>query len=154
MSDDLPFQPPAATPPGVEWVYTAEVAIDVTRDLGAARGGQRFIVDILGGRFAGPRLRGTVLPGGADRQFLRADGVKQLDALYEMQCDDGAVLTVHNRVVIDPSAPGERYARSVVEIQAPADGPHDWLNRRVFVGTLEPLMPGRQAVRIAVFQLT
>lgn len=154
MTDDAPFQPPAAPAPGIEWIYTAEVDIAAVRELGAARGGQRFIVDILGGRFAGPRLRGVVLPGGADRQFVRADGIKQLDALYEMQCDDGDVLTVHNRVVIDASAPGGRYARSVVEIQAPSDGAHDWLNRRVFVGTLESLQPARKAVRIAVFQVT
>lgn len=143
---DLPAAPVA------EWIYTAEVDIAEPRDLGPARGGHRYLVDILGGRFEGPRLRGIVLPGGADRQFLRADGIKELDALYEMQCDDGAVLTVHNRVCIDSEAPGTRYARSVLEIRAP-DGPHAWLNRRILVGTLQPLRPARQAVRIGVFVL-
>jgi hypothetical protein len=143
---DLPAAPVA------EWIYTAEVDIAEPRDLGPARGGHRYLVDILGGRFEGPRLRGIVLPGGADRQFLRADGIKELDALYEMQCDDGAVLTVHNRVCIDAEAPGTRYARSVLEIRAP-DGPHAWLNRRILVGTLQPLRPARQAVRIGVFVL-
>jgi len=142
--------------PTLTWVYTAEVDVGPIRDLGTARGGQRFIVDIVGGHFEGPLLRGKVLPGGADRQWLRADGIKELDALYEMQCDDGAVLTVHNRVCIDNAAnegrAEGRYARSVVEVSAP-DGAHAWLNRRVFVGTLEPLMPARQAVRIRVFQV-
>ena len=92
-----------------------------------------------------------MLPGGADRQLLRPDGVKLLDALYEMQTDDGAVLTVHNRVLIDDVPPAPRYARSTVKITAP-EGPHAWLNRRLFVGTLTPLMPERQAVKISVFE--
>ena len=136
--------------PTIELAYTAEVLIGERRDLGATAGGHRYMIDILGGSFEGPRLRGRVLPGGADRQWLRPDGLKELDALYEMQTDDGAVLTVHNRVCIDESAPGGRYARSVVRITAP-DGPHAWLNRRVFVGTLESLKPAREAVRITVY---
>ena len=120
--------------------------------LGQGPRGERFIVPILGGRFEGPRLRGTVLPGGADRQLLRADGVKELDALYELQTDDGAVITVRNRVLIDENATPGRYARSVLQLSAPA-GPHDWLNRRVFVGTLHSLRPARAAVCIRVYEL-
>jgi hypothetical protein len=46
---------------------------------------------------------GTVLAGGADRQLVRADGVKELSALYEMQAHDGAIITIHNWVTIDES---------------------------------------------------
>ncbi len=85
----------------------------------------------------------------------RPDGVKLLAARYEMQTDDGAVLTIHNQVLIDDHPPTPRCARcarSRVSITAPA-GPHDWLNRRLFVGTLTPLLPARQAVKISVFEL-
>jgi Protein of unknown function (DUF3237) len=140
--------PPDA--PAVEWAYTAVVEIGERRELGPSPLGQRFMIDIVGGSFEGPRLKGRVLPGGADRQLLRSDGVKELDALYEMQTDDGAVITVHNRVLIDDAAPQGRYARSVVRLTAP-DGPHAWLNKRVFVGTLTPLPPERKAVKIAVY---
>jgi hypothetical protein len=140
------------TTPSLEKIYTAEVEIGERRDLGAALGGHRYMIDILGGSFEGPRLRGRVLPGGADRQWLRPDGVKELDALYEMQTDDGAVLTVRNRVCIDEDAPGGRYVRSVVHITAP-NGPHAWLSRRVLVGTVESLRPARDAVRISVYQV-
>jgi Protein of unknown function (DUF3237) len=106
-------------------------------------------VPILSGTFAGPLLQGVVLTGGADRQLQRVDGVWELDALYEMRTDDGVLLTVHNRVIIDTLNP---YARSHVEISAPT-GRYDWLNRRIFVGTLEPLMPKRQAVCVRVFEV-
>lgn len=138
------------TLPTLELAYTAIVDIGERRDLGATGGGHRYIIDILGGSFEGPRLRGRVLPGGADRQWLRPDGLKELDALYEMQADDGAVLTVRNRVLIDEAAPGGRYARSTLRITAP-DGLHAWLGRRAFVGTLESLRPAREAVKICVY---
>ncbi len=144
---------PDATPPSTEFVYKAEVDIADRRSLGTSALGERLIVDILGGHFEGPRLRGRVLPGGADRQLLRPDGVKELRALYEMQTDDGAVLTVDNRVVVDESVQPERYARSCLTIRAPA-GPYEWLNRRVFVGTVASLAPSRKAVAIRVYMLT
>ena len=67
-----------------------------------------------------------------------------------MKTDDGAVFTIDTRVVIDEAATSQRYARSVVAITAPA-GPHAWLNRRVFVGTVHSLQPARQAVAIRIY---
>jgi hypothetical protein len=141
---------PAA--PRTEFVYQAEVDITDKVDLGRAPLGQRFIVPITGGVFEGPLLRGRVLAGGADRQLLRADGVRELDAFYEMQTDDGVVLTVRNQVLIDDVSGPQRYAMSNVRFTAP-QGRYDWLNRRMFVGTLLPLAPQRMAVRISVFQV-
>ncbi len=143
---------PLTSPPELQPVYRAEVDIGERRSLGGGALGDRYIVDILGGSFEGPGLRGIVLPGGADRQLHRPDGIKELHAVYEMQVDDGAILTICNRVLIDESVQPRRYARSVVTISAPA-GPYDWMNRRIFVGTLESLRPGRQAVAIGVYQV-
>lgn len=92
-------------------------------------------------------LAGHVRAGGADRQLLRPDGIKELRAEYEMETTDGAVLTVLNEVVIDEAMQPQRYAVSRIRITAPA-GPHAWLNRRLFVGTLQALRPQRQAVLV------
>lgn len=138
--------------PRCDFVYEAIVDIEEFQSLGESPVGQRFIVNILGGEFKGPLLQGKVLPGGADRQLLRPDGIKELDALYEMQTDDGVMITVHNQVIIDIPKPEQRYARSVVKFRAPA-GNYEWLNRRVFVGTLESLKPARMAVKIRVYLL-
>lgn len=141
--------PPPA--PGTEFVWEAIVDVALPRSLGPGPLGERRIVDIVGGDFAGPRLRGRVLPGGADRQLVVATGFRLLDALYEMETDDGAVLTVHNRVkVIERD--GRRIALSHVDVTAP-DGPHGWLNESVLVGTASAVLPGRQAVSIRVFRL-
>lgn len=59
--------------------------------LAQGRLGERRIIPIVGGIFARPRIKGKVLPGGADRQLVRSDGAHVLNALYELQTDDGAV---------------------------------------------------------------
>lgn len=149
LTDAQPSAPPLA-----RLAWTAVVDIAPREPLGHGVLGERFIVPILGGRFwGGPgldALRGSVRPGGADRQWLRPDGVKLLHALYEMACDDGTVLTIDNRVVVDEAVVPQRYAMSSVSVQAP-DGPYAWLNRRLFVGTLHTLRPAREAVVVRVY---
>lgn len=138
--------------PVADFLYEATVEIGPTVSLGVGPYGERRIIDITGGEFKGPLLNGRVLPGGADRQLVRSDGVLLLDALYELQVDDGTVLTVHNRVKVVHSPGMERRAFSHLDITAPA-GPHAWLNAAVLVGTAYPRFPDRPAVRIRVFQL-
>ncbi|TWI55043.1 uncharacterized protein DUF3237 [Pseudomonas duriflava] len=137
--------------PKTELVYEATVEIAETLSLGKGPLGERRMVPITGGRFNGAGLRGKVLPGGADRQLIRADGVRQLDALYEMRTTDGVILTVRNRVLIH-ELDAERYAFSHVDITAPS-GKYEWLNRYVYVGTLTSLKPQRNAVLIKVYRL-
>lgn len=139
---------------GTTLLWSAAVDIAEREALGPGALGERFIVPILGGRFwGGPgheALSGIVRPGGADRQQMRPDGVKELRAVYEMQTDDGAVLGIDNRVLLDETRQPQRYAISHLRVSAP-QGPHDWLNRRIIVGTLQVLRPQRQAVLIRAF---
>lgn len=137
--------------PKISLVYEAHVEVGAREDLGVGQLGQRFIVPILGGHFRGADgLSGIVLPGGADRQLIRPDGIKQLDAVYEMRTTDGIVLSVRNQVLVDEAVQPERYARSVVRIDAPA-GRLGWLSQRILVGSLRSLRPERQAVSIGVY---
>ena len=152
-TDLIAIHPPIQ--PSLRLLWTAIVDVGDRKDLGHSALGQRFLVPILGGRFyAGPEvgnLSGEVLPGGADRQLLRADGVKELDALYEMQTDDGSMLTIRNRVIVDEARQPERYAMSVIKVAAPI-GPFEWLNRRLIVGTLQSARPERSAVIVRAWE--
>jgi uncharacterized protein DUF3237 len=147
----------AATPlvlPRTEFVYEALFDLAPTLQLGASPYGDRRMVPITGGRFQGPGLAGRVLPGGADRQLVRRDGAVALDAVYELETDDGVVISVRNRVLTrqpkePPNAP--RYAFSTLDIVAP-DGKYGWLNDWVYVGTLHGLRP-RPNVLIRVYRI-
>lgn len=138
--------------PRTEFVYEAIAELEPSIDLGHGPLGERRMVPVIGGTFEGPGLKGKVLRGGADRQLLRGDGVRMLDALYEMQTDDGAILTVHNQVLTRVDAAGKPYRFSHITITAP-QGPYEWLNQHVYVGTLNSLQPARRAVVIRAWRL-
>ncbi len=89
----------ARTLPKLEFVFEAHVTVDPPLELGDLAKGARRILPIIGGDFAGPALRGQVLPGGADWQILRGDGVAELEARYTLRTDDGALIYVRNHAL-------------------------------------------------------
>ncbi|MHB2167607.1 DUF3237 domain-containing protein [Alsobacter sp. R-9] len=143
-------------PPDLKFrlLWHAVAEIEPRQDLGEGPFGHRFIVPIRGGEVVGApgleMLSGEIVPGGADRQLLRADGVKQLEAIYEIRTRDGIVLNICNRVLIEEGR-DPRYAMSRIEVTAPA-GPLDWLNRRLILGTLQSARPRREGVIIRAFE--
>ena len=60
--------------------------------VGTVPHGIRSIVPVTGGGFEGQRLRGNVLPGGADWLLLRGDGVLELDLRITLETDDHALI--------------------------------------------------------------
>jgi hypothetical protein len=144
--------------PGLRLAFTAWVEIAPLRSIGAIPGGEGRIVPIAGGTFEGPRLRGKVMPGGADWQTIRPDGVTELHAHYGLETSDGAIIQVWNNVIgrNDPPLAGQttpvRFLRSSIKLEAPK-GPHDWLNKSVFVGTLNAPADPRAPVTIRCFEL-
>jgi hypothetical protein len=135
------------------FVFEADFLLGPRVALGRSSAGERRMVPILGGHFAGPSLRGKVLPGGADWQVLRDDGVLELDARYVLAIDDGSLIEVRNRAlsVLASDKHQEPYVRCAPVFAAPSDGPHAWLNRTIFVGTLA--RADRTSVRVAVYKL-
>jgi hypothetical protein len=71
---------------------TLQVVVPPPQKLGAVPHGTRTIAPIASGTFEGPRLRGSVLPGGADWLLLRSDGVLELDLRITLETDDGALI--------------------------------------------------------------
>src|SRR5580765_8712552 len=74
----------------------ADIRLAPPQELGESPLGRRRIINITGGTFRGERLSGKVLPGGADWQVIRADGVADLDARYTLETSDGALIYVRN----------------------------------------------------------
>ena len=135
--------------PRLEFAFEARVKVAEPLVVGQSSHGLRRIIPILGGRCEGPLLAAEVLPGGADWQFVRPDGVLSLEARYTLRTADDALIQVINRGLrhgppevlerifrgeaVDPAS---YYFRTVAEFEAPV-GPHDWLNRALFLGAAQ-----------------
>lgn len=76
-----------------EFLCALDVDVGELVSLGIGPVGERRRVEIIGGTFQGPRMRGTVVPG-ADWQLLRQDGVLDLEARYALRDETGALIHV------------------------------------------------------------
>jgi hypothetical protein len=142
-----------------EFAFEAKVTIAPVVTVGESSYGLRRLIPITGGSFKGPRIQGEVVPGGADYQILRPDGVTSVEAKYTLRASDGALIYVVNRgiVVRDATAQGHAnllisYVRTAPEFEAPF-GPHDWLNKSLFVGTLDGSNAAAGYVVIRVYRV-
>jgi len=128
-------------------LFRAEITLAPPQELGETPHGRRRIIPITGGRVSGDRLSGRVLPGGADWQIVRADGVADLDARYTIETADGALVYVTNRGVRhgpaevirklaagEPVDPALYYMRTTPWFET-GDTRYAWLNRVVCVAT-------------------
>ncbi len=145
--------------PELRHVCDIEASVAPIRDLGPTPHGRRRIIPIQGGTVKGPRLQGEVMPGGADWQYVRSDGVLELEARYSILASDGTEIAVINRgmrrapqEIMDRMSRGEAvdpalvYFRASPVFEAPA-GPHEWLNRSIFICTAARL-PDKVQIRV------
>ena len=113
----------------------------IWRDEGHTETARRVVIPITGGTFEGPRIKGTILPGGADYQLVSADGNRtELDAIYEIRTDDGILIHVRNRgaIVNTTDADGRRTTtfRTTPQFEVDIDSPYAWLTTGQY--TCEP----------------
>lgn len=119
--------------PELEYVCELRVTCDPAYTVGNTSKGQRVIIPITGGTFEGPKMRGTVLPGGADYQLVDRDkGRTELEAIYSIRTDDNVNIHIRNCGLLCNSE-GEFYFRTATKFEAPEDSKYDWLNRAIFV---------------------
>ncbi|UTW00692.1 DUF3237 family protein [Marinomonas rhizomae] len=125
-----------------KFVYESRVTIDKDRvTVGQSKYGERGIIWITGGEFEGPSLKGEVISGGGDWQLGRPDGSRELEAKYALKTDDGFIILVQNKAIIraqpTENDPKHNYARSVLSFEAPIGSPYEWMNKSIFLGTVD-----------------
>ena len=131
--------------PELEFAFEARVDLGTPQEIGNINGIERRIIPIVGGTFEGRRLKGSILPGGADWQLVHADGSAELDARYTLKTAAGALIYVENRGV--RSGPPEilaklrkgetvdaasYYFRATPRFEAAA-AELQWLTRSIFI---------------------
>jgi hypothetical protein len=84
--------------PRLTQIYRLEATLGEPLDLGDIGPGRRRIVPLVEGRFTGPELNGTLLPGvSADWQIVQTDGTALGDVRYALQTYEGDLLYVQSR---------------------------------------------------------
>jgi outer membrane protein assembly factor BamB len=139
---------PAVPQVGLRWAFSATVFFRdrIMIDSPVPRG----YTSVNGGEIWGPRLQGRVLPAsGAD--YYKGS----FSTYYMFEASDGALIFIHNRGTMrrfqgapepgkapvpatstDPGASVWTRFRATPVFTAPA-GPHDWMNRTVFVANAQ-----------------
>lgn len=137
-----------------EFVFEARVTCDALVTIGDTKLGKRRLVPITGGEFSGPTLKGVVLPGGADWQLVRPDGVVEILARYTIRTHDGINISVVNRgIALYPPHFARTHVRTTPEFEAPRDSAYAWLNQNIFVGTVEAITRQPLVVAVRVYRL-
>lgn len=123
--------------PELEFVVQLKVALGESYSVGETPRGGRNVVPITGGTFEGPKMKGTVISGGADYQLSSKGGRTEIEAIYSIKTDDGVYIHVRNNGIISMGT-GENgapsfYFRTTPKFEAPVDSKYAWLNNAVFV---------------------
>ena len=145
-----------------EPIFTIRCELADILDVGPAPFGHRRVVNILGGPVTGAKLKGRVLPGGADWQIVGVGGVLDVHARYTLQSDAGALIQVDSRGMRhgppdvlarlargEAVDPGLYYFRTAMRFET-AHPSTDWLNRIIAIarGVRE-----KNAVRLDVYEV-
>jgi Protein of unknown function (DUF3237) len=135
------------TEPTLEFVCELKVTTDKAMSVGQTSHGERRIIPITGGTFEGPKMKGIVLNGGADYQFVNKENTRtEIEAIYTIKTDDGILIHIRNVGVViktlenaaklakgEPMDTSKNYFRAVPKFEAPNDSKYNWLNDAIFV---------------------
>ena len=145
--------------PHLEHLYDMHVDLEAPQVIGAAPAGHRQIFIVTGGTLEGPRIKGTVLPGGGDWALMRTDGAVQLDVRATMRTDDGALVyaAYTGLIILSPDVLGrimggedvplaEYYFYTNPMYQTAAES-YAWLNQTIAIGRGK-VVPGGVEYRV------
>ena len=90
----------AKRPLHTEFLLEMHADLEPPQELGKTPYGQRKIYNVRGGTFEGPRLRGTILPGGGDWLMERSDDTSVLDVRISFRTGDDALIYVSYRGLV------------------------------------------------------
>lgn len=140
-------------PHKIEHLFTYRVELAPPLIIGPVPGDVRVDFAIAGGEITGPRLHGSVTPGGADFGTLRTDGVFLVDVRGALESHDGALIEITYTGVMDlgpdgyqkflnGDAPESAAVRAATRFRT-AHPAYAWLNRLqcISIGQAKPATP-------------
>jgi hypothetical protein len=85
----------------LEFLMSVEAHLRTGQSVGRGPYGNRQIFDVSGGSFEGPRLKGKILPSGADWLLIGDDGIGRLDVRASLETEDGAIIYTYYPGVLE-----------------------------------------------------
>lgn len=146
--------------PKLEYLMTYHADLKDPVEIGKSAVGTRAIYDVTGGHFEGPKLKGKILPSGADWILIGDDGYGRLDVRATFETDDGAFIYLQYFGLLDlgilaavnnndsGKAPdfGDFYFMTQPRFET-GDSRYQWLNHLTVVGQGKTL-PNAVAYRL------
>jgi hypothetical protein len=129
-----------------EFLCTLLVELGEAQVIGEGPHGVRRIVPLIGGKIEGPKIKGEVLPFGADWVLVRPDGVFQLDVRATIRTDDDELIYVGYKGIFDSS---RDYFRVTPFFETSSEK-YSWLNKIISVGIGKP---GEGKVEYEIYQI-
>ena len=119
-------------PVAVEHLGTMVLQIGSRAPIEHGPQGSRVIVNVLGGTFEGPRLKGTIEAPAGDWITMRDDGSYRLDVRQTLHTEDGAVILMTHSGIGRATETGS-VIRTAMQFEA-GDSRYKRLNRILAIG--------------------
>lgn len=133
-----------------EFVFRLSIDVAAPVSVGETGLGVRRQIAIMGGELRGANdISGKILPGGADFQIIRPNGLIDLVARYVVEMDDGALIYIENtgirtgpREALERLTRGEAvdpnliYFRTVPKFETGSDK-YRWMMQTLFVASAQ-----------------
>ena len=121
--------------PGFEYLGTLSAETGTRTVIENGPQGTRTIVQVVGGRFEGPRLKASVQTPAGDWITNRADGSYRLDVRLTLKTDDGALILVTYNGIGQTTNAGA--SLRIAPLFETGDSRYVWLTRLQAVGVGE-----------------
>jgi hypothetical protein len=137
------------TPEAGSLVFEIEIPLERAVDVGRTPYGLRRVAVGLEGAVRGARLSGAVAPGGLDFELTLENGGIEIEQALVLRAANGSYIYARNAGV----GPNAADVRVVMDLEAPSDGEHAWLNAGKFVARRE-LNAAAKALRLRVYDVS
>lgn len=113
-----------------EYLCRLVLELGEAQEIGNGPHGVRLIIPLIGGKIEGPKIKGEVLPFGADWLVRRPDGVEEFDIRATIRTDDDELIYLNYRGIGDKS---QDYIRMTPIFETSSEK-YSWLNKVICVG--------------------
>jgi hypothetical protein len=130
-------------------VLEAEVKLEAIYDVGQTPFGKRQAAVTQIGTMSGPKIEGSILPGGLDYQLILANGVVEVEQILVLRLSNNQHVIMRNA----GTGPDAGDLRVVYDFEAPTTGDFAWLNTGKFAGR-RTIDAATKTMRLSIYDVS